>query len=78
MLDSLIRKTAYKNISASQLHLFYLPGAAKTINQKKSPYTGLMRKTQGLELADIATDEDQNPVPAAEWRVAPGDGLTAC
>jgi hypothetical protein len=66
MLDSLIRKTAYKNISASQLHLFYLPGAAKTKNQKKSPYTGQILKTQGLELADIATDEDQNPVPAAE------------
>ena len=78
MLDSLIRKTAYKNISASQLHLFYLPGAAKTKNQKKSPYTGLMRKTQGLELADIATDEDQNPVPAVESRGTPGDGLTSC
>jgi len=66
IFDSLIGKTAYKYISASQLHLFYLPSAAKTKNQKKSPYTGQMRKTQGLELADIATDEDQNPVPAAE------------
>jgi hypothetical protein len=35
-------------------------------NQKKSPYSGQMRKTQGLELEDIATDEDQNPVSAAE------------
>jgi hypothetical protein len=37
-----------------------------------------MRKTQGLELADIATDEDQNPVPAVESRGTPGDGLTSC
>jgi hypothetical protein len=37
VFDSLIRKTAYENISASQLHLFNLLGAAKIKKPEKKP-----------------------------------------